>query len=58
MNDDMKTLICINSVGMSLFGCAMGIFGEWGIATVAWVSALMNAAVLLLESKEERNKTV
>lgn len=58
MMDSTKTLTCINSVAMSLFGAAMGMFGEWGISTVAFVSALANATVLLLEDIEEKKKTV
>jgi len=56
MNEDMRTLTCINSVAMSLFGAAMGMFGEWGISTVAFVSALANATVLLMEDVEEKKK--
>lgn len=58
MSEDMRTLICINSVAMSLIGAAAAMFGEWGISTVAWVSALMNATVLLLEDKERKKETV
>lgn len=55
--DSTRTLTCINSVGMSLFGAAMAMFGEFGIAAVAYMSALANALVLLMEGKEEK-KTV
>lgn len=56
--DSMRMLTCINSVAMSLFGAATAMFGEWGISTVAFVSALMDAAVLLLEDVEKKKKTV
>jgi len=56
MNENVRTLICINSVAMSLIGAATAMFGEWGISTVAFVSALSNAGVLLLEDMEKKKK--